>query len=177
MNITIDNLTLRPLESNDASAFFDLIDRNRIRLRDYFPVTISVITNLENCKRYIEEKAEQALIREHYCYVIADKQSRLLGLIILKNIDWRVPKGELAYFIDKDYEGKGITSRALSALVSYCFDTMEMNKLFILTAVDNHPSRKLAEKTGFETEGILRKNFRLSDGRLVDNVYYGLLRK
>jgi RimJ/RimL family protein N-acetyltransferase len=175
MTIRFDNFTLRPLEKNDAVQFLALIDNNRARLRDYFPNTSQQITDLGTCKKYIKQKTAEAGNREIYSFVLVDEKKDLQGLFILKNIDWWVPKGELAYFIDKDLEGKGIMTRALSEIVTYCFDTLDMNKLFILTSTDNHASRKIAEKNGFKIEGILRQNYRIPSG-LVDNVHYGLLK-
>ena len=120
---------------------------------------------------------EQADKKEHFCFVIEDENNNLQGLLIIKNIDWRVPKGELAYFIDRGLEGKGIMTKALTHLANWCFQTLGINKLFILTATGNEASRKTDEKNGFEIEGILRKNFRIASGDLVDMVYYGLLKK
>ena len=175
MNIRFDNLTLRPPEKNDAIKLLALIDRNRERLLDYFPVTSRQIVDLRTCKYYIKQKTTEAAKREHYTFVIEDENKTLLGLFILKNIDWWVPKGEMAYFIDKDREGKGIMTKAMAEMIRYCFDTLEMNKLFILTSTDNHASRKIAEKNGFKIEVILRENYRITSG-LVDNVHYGLLK-
>jgi len=176
MNIAFDNRTLRSIENNDAPQLLSLIERNRARLTDYFPVTSNEITTLETSRNYIANKLELAEKREHFCFVVEDANPGLLGLFILKNFDWLVPKCEIAYFIDKDREGKGIMTGALSVLIKYCFEEMSMNKLFIMTATDNLPSRKVAEKNGFEVEGILRKNFRVPAGGLVDMVYYGLIR-
>jgi ribosomal-protein-serine acetyltransferase len=175
MNIRFDNITLRPLDKNDATQLLALIDRNRPRLLDYFPVTSRSITDINSSKYYIKQKIAEAAKREHYTYVIEDDSKTLQGIFILKNIDWWVPKGELAYFIDKDLEGKGIMTKVMAEMVRYCFDTLEMNKLFILTSTDNYASRKIAEKNGFKVEGILRKNYRIPTG-LVDNIHYGLLR-
>ena len=175
MNIQFDNYILRLLEKNDAVQLLALIDRNRPRLLDYFPVTSRSITDIKTAKNYIKQKTAEAAKREHYTYVIEDENKTLQGLFILKNIDWWVPKGELAYFIDKDIEGKGIMTKAMAEMVRYCFDSLDMNKLFILTSTDNQSSRKIAEKNGFKVEGILRQNYRIPSG-LVDNVHYGLLR-
>ena len=176
MNIQLGNLTLRLLTKEDGPHFFDLIERNRIRLRDYFPITISLITDLAVCIKYVDEKVEQTSKKEHFCFVIENEQGCLQGLFFIKDLDWRIPKGELAYFIDQSLEGMWIMTKALSAVVSYCFDVLEMNKLSIITAVDNYPSKKIAEKNGFEIEGILRNDYRIASGKLIDNIYYGLLK-
>ena len=177
MNTLIDNLTLRPLNSEDTARFFDLLDRNRAHLTDYFPQTIATVINLQACTDYIHKKMEEEAEKDCYCFVLEDESGGLQGYITIKNIDWTVPKCELAYFIDKDHKGRGIMSNALSAVVAHCFNDLQMNKVYLITALDNHPSRKLAEKTGFEVEGILRNNFKLSSGALVDMAYYGILAK
>ena len=176
MNISFLNLTLRSLTIEDGPEFYALIDRNRLRLRDYFPVTTATIINLDACFKYLDNKLDQANKKEHFTFVIEDVNQQLRGLFFIKNIDWRVPKAELAYFIDKMLEGKGIMTSALGAVVDYGFNYLQINKLFLLTATDNLPSRKIAEKNRFQLEGILRSNFKLCSGELTDMAYYGLLR-
>jgi len=177
MNTPINNLTLRALSSADAKPLFDLIDRNRAHLADYFPQTSANITTQEACAVYLSKKMAEAAERDCFCFVLEDDSGKLQGYITIKNIDWTIPKCELAYFIDKDRQGQGIMSKALSAAVAHCFNELHMNKIYLITSTDNHPSRKIAEKTGFEVEGILRSNFKIASGALVDMVYYGILRK
>lgn len=176
MHISFDNFLIRPVNHNDAAPLLDLIDRNRERLRDYFPLTTHQVIDLSTSEAYIARAQTLIAKREHFCMVVEDGKQLLKGLFIVKNIDWRVPKAELAYFIDKDHEGQGIMTSGLKALSRHCMQEMGMNKLFIITSTDNYSSRRIAEKTGFVAEGILRKNFRTSTG-LVDNVYYGLLKE
>ncbi len=176
MNVSFFNLTLRSLTADDGPGLFNLIDRNRLRLRDYFPVTTATITSLDACFKYVDNKMEQAEKREHFTFVIADDNNHLQGLFFIKNIDWRVPKGELAYFIDKKLEGRGIMTKALAEVIDYGFNTLAMNKLFLVTSTNNVSSRKIAEKNGFTLEGTLRNNFKLSTGELVDMAYYGILK-
>ena len=171
------NLNFRLLTNDDAPQLLALIERNRVRLRDYFPVTSGTITNLGTAYNYTDKQLKQALDKEQYLFVLADDNHDLKGLFFIKNIDWRVPKGELAYFIDTKLEGRGIMTRTMAEIVNYSFHTLGMNKLFLLTGIDNIPSRRIAEKNGFEVEGILRKNFKITSGELVDMVYYGKLRE
>jgi RimJ/RimL family protein N-acetyltransferase len=176
MYIPFLNYTLRSLSHQDGPQIFALIQRNRKRLRDYFPVTSATITTLDAAFKFIDEKMQQAADKVHYTYVIEDANKQLQGVFFIKNLDWRIPKGELAYFIDEALTGKGIMTKALGEVINHSFNSMGMNKLYIITTPDNHASRKIAEKNGFMVEGHLRKNFRLSSGELVDNVYYGIIK-
>ncbi|RYD78707.1 MAG: N-acetyltransferase, partial [Verrucomicrobiaceae bacterium] len=47
----------------------------------------------------------------------------------------------------------GITSRAFSLVVDYCFEEFKFKKLFLRTHESNLSAQKLAEKSGFEMEG------------------------
>jgi len=177
MNTPIDNLILRELNSEDSSQFFELIERNRARLTDYFPQTIATITSPETCDDYIDKKMKEVADKDGFGFVLEDETDKLKGFISVKNTDWTVPKCELAFFIDKDHIGRGIMTVAISTIVAWCFDVLKMNKVYLITATNNHASRRIAEKNGFEVEGILRDNFKLSSGILTDMAYYGILSK
>ena len=72
--------------------------------------------------------------------------------------------------------GKGYMSEALPLFSAYLFATIpNVTRLALLTAADNAASRRLAEKSGYMQEGVLRQAC-FYRGRLVDWVLYALLR-
>jgi RimJ/RimL family protein N-acetyltransferase len=85
-------------------------------------------------------------------------------------------KCELAYFIDKNFEGKGIISKAVADTVAFCFNDLQMNKVYICTSKINAASQRIATKLGFQKEGILREEFKNGKAILEDIVYFGLLK-
>lgn len=166
---------LRALAEDDISTLFHLIERNRERLKDYFPLTLAQISSIETCSKYVSEKMVEIRSRKFFCFVIEDAGQALQGLFFLKNVDWRVPKCELAYFIDEQLAGQGIMTAAFNRLIGHCFGALGFNRLYLIAIKDNIPSRKLAERCGFQLEGVLQKDFRLTTGELVDDVLYGLV--
>lgn len=172
------DILVRLVEKEDSEEIFDLIEKNRERLLTYFPKTSTVVKDLEAAKKFAKQKMRQALEREQYNFlVILKSQLRVIGMVMVKNIDWTIPKGELAYFIDKEYEGIGITSKAVKFVVEYCFKQLEMEKLYIKFDPENAGSKKVAVKNGFEKEGLLKREFRTGYGAITDVERYGLLRK
>lgn len=169
-------VTIRLLEKGDEQAYFDLIDNNRGRLKRYFPITTAQIEVRKDVNNYVKNKVRQAFEKTQYVFVILVKQ-QLAGALIVKNIDWRVPKAELAYFIDRQYEGQGVMSAGMSLLLSYCFEQLRMNKLYICASTENEASQRVAISAGFHLEGILRSEFRVTRGGLEDICYFGLLQK
>lgn len=173
-----DNYLLRLVNSNDVQAYFDLVDINRKRLEDFFAGTVAKNKSMEDTGTFIAEVIEKAAKKTYFPFVIIDKSTqRMIGYADIKNIDWNIPKAELGYFIDKDYEGKGITTKALSKIIEYCFEVLQIRKIFLRTHESNISSRKVAEKNGFRVEGNIRSDYKTTSGVIIDVMYYGLLSK
>lgn len=174
----MEAIHIRLIESEDYKELFALIERNRIRLTNFFPTTTHTVLDLETAWKFTEQKIKQAAKKEQYYFVITlQVTGKMIGCIILKNIDWSVPKGEFAYFIDGAFEGKGITSNAVKWLTDYSFSQLGMQKLYIKINPENWGSKKVALKNGFELEGLLKREFRTGLGKLTDVERFGLLRK
>ncbi len=172
------DIQIRPVETEDCTSLFNVIEKNRERLITYFPKTSRSIKDLEATKKFIKQKVKQGLQKEQFCFVIAlSSKAEIIGMVMIKNIDWTIPKGELAYFIDEDFEGMGITSNAVKWVVEFCFEQLEMEKLYIKFNPENTGSKKVAIKNGFEKEGFLKREFRTGNGKLTDVERYGLLKK
>lgn len=172
-----DHYTFIHPEKLDANAFFELVNRNRDHLKTGFPYTVKACSNLEKTKKFLDRAIKmQQRKKGYYFYIFDTQQSKLVGLINIKNINRKIPMCELGYFIDKNLQGKGIVSKGVRVLVKFCFEQMKMNKIFICTDPDNKASQKVALKNGFVQEGILRNEFKDPNGNVHDVVYFGLLK-
>jgi len=103
-------------------------------------------------------------------------QGRLAGIIGAGGIDRNARKVEIGYWLAKEYEGKGLMTRAGKALVAYLFETAALNRLDIRCDVRNTRSRALAERLGFMHEGTRRQADKIG-GEFVDMHCFGLLRE
>ena len=171
------NWKLDKIEDILAEEFFGLVDENRNRISKTFPVTVSNCANLE---KTTESIANNILIEKektgYYFYIRNLETNNLIGYLGIKKIDYNISKCELFYFIDKDFEGKGIISKAVSDVIAICFKELSMNKIFICTSKINFGSQQIALKNGFIQEGILREEFKNGEGLLEDIIYFGLLK-
>lgn len=171
-----ENFTIRLIEIDDLQPYFNLVQKNKSRLERFFAGTVSRTENIEETRIFLKDMEVGIENRIYFAYVIIDESSgSMMGFIDLKNIDWRVPKSEVGFFIDGDYGGKGITSKSLAYFCGYCFTHHGFKKLFLRTHESNLPARKVAENCGFEIEGTLRRDYKTSSGELVDVLYYGKL--
>jgi ribosomal-protein-serine acetyltransferase len=156
--------------------FFDLIESNLNHIEKTFPVTVSNCLSLEKTTEFIKNNIKKEQEKSDYYFYIRNLETnKLIGYIGIKNIDFTISKCELFYFIDRNFEGKGIISKAIPEIVAFCFNELLMNKIIICTSKINFASQKIALKNGFEQEGILREERRYADV-LEDIVYFGLLK-
>ena len=175
--MTLDNFIIRPITLEDAADFFQLVENNRPRISTYFPGIVSVTKTLEETKSQIAERIEGAEKGKYMIYLIVDKPAgKIVGVVQLKDIDFNARKREFGFFVDQDFERKGIATQSILSASDYCFNTLNLNKVFMRIAEENTASRRVAEKCGFKVEGVLRNDFMTSEGKLIDIFYYGLLK-
>jgi RimJ/RimL family protein N-acetyltransferase len=173
-----DHYTIRPLTVGDLEPYFEMVERNRERLKDFFTGTVSRTLTLNDTKEFLADITERAKVKTYMPHVIIDNNSkRFIGFLDLKNIDWGIPKSEIGCYMDKDFAGQGIGVKAFQLFCNYCFLTFNFHKLFLRTHHSNTAAIRIAESSGFEREGILRWDYKTTSGELVDLIYYGRLNR
>jgi RimJ/RimL family protein N-acetyltransferase len=176
--MNFDNFTIRPITARDAVDFFQLIENNRERISTYFPGIVKLTNNIEETKSHIAERIAEAGKGKYMIWLIIDTlTNNIAGVIQLKDIDFNALKREFGFFVDRNYVNKGVATKSILSASNFCFNTLNLNKVFMRIAGENAASRKVAEKCGFKVEGILRNDFMTSDGKLIDIFYYGLLKE
>lgn len=169
-----DNYKIELLNENGGEALFNLIDKNRTRLEDFFAGTVSKTRTLEDTLNYCVEIQNRIKVKSYFPYMITDiSTGQFVGLVDVKNIDWNVPKAELGSFIDNRYEGKGIVTKATNLVVDYIVEKHKFLKLLCRANSRNKGSIAVILKNGFELEGTIRKDYRTTKGEIVDLNYYG----
>jgi RimJ/RimL family protein N-acetyltransferase len=178
MQLHSDHFTIRAVTLDDLPQYYNLIEQNRKRLEDFFAGTVAITKSLEDTEQHLKDVIGKFQKHDYFPLIVVEKDSNIIiGSIQIKSIDWNVGKGELGYYIDEKFEGKGITTKAITMIIEYGFDQLGFNKFYIRTYDGNTGSKKIAEKNGFELEGILRAEYKTTSGRLIDLLYYGLLKQ
>jgi len=100
---------------------------------------------------------------------------RLVGTAGVNEINRRHMKAILAYWCDVDHWGKGYTSEAVTRLIDYCFDDLELNRVEASCFTSNPASARVMENAGMSLEYISRHHYR-KDGDFHDAWHYAILR-
>ncbi|MAS38253.1 MAG: hypothetical protein CL610_29925 [Anaerolineaceae bacterium] len=84
---------------------------------------------------------------------------------------------ELSYQIYSEaHRGQGIATEAVMLLTGYLFDRMKHNRIRLIIHPDNLASKRIAEKCGYQYEGVARGAW-FNRGRSQDVEVYALVRE
>jgi RimJ/RimL family protein N-acetyltransferase len=179
MNLPLyfDHYSIDSITAEDAENFCTFVLNNREAVESSAPITAKAVKDIDSAIKFVDERITKAEKKELVTMLVKDTATgKVIASIVLMNIDLTVPKGEFGYYIDKHYEGKGITTKAISLLCDYFFTEQGFNKLFMRISDLNKASKRVAEKNGFAIEGILKSDYRNFKDELVDLTYYGKVR-
>ncbi|HEU0304598.1 MAG TPA: GNAT family N-acetyltransferase [Gaiellaceae bacterium] len=94
-------------------------------------------------------------------------------------IAWQDPThgvAEIGYWVRADDRGRGVATRAVRLASAWAFETGGVERLQLRADVLNTASQKVAEKAGFQREGVLRSvRYSRRQQRRVDFVMFSRL--
>ncbi len=79
---------------------------------------------------------------------------------------------ELGYVLSEDYWGQGLVLEASESIIEYCFDTMEIDVLYVEHFEENVQSRRVIEKLGFTFVELLKESFTVYNGEKKNCLKY-----
>jgi ribosomal-protein-serine acetyltransferase len=170
-----EKIRIKPISPDDHIRLYEIVRQNRNRLIRYFPLTMAELVSLEATKYFIEDCLIKYKFKQMFPFGI-HLGTKLIGWINIKNIDFRVLKAELGYYIDGAYEGQGHMTNAIKEVIDYGFEVVQLNKIYLRIGPENIASKNIASKFGFKLEGVLKEEFKIESGSIIDIEYYGLLK-
>ena len=80
----------------------------------------------------------------------------LLGFCALVELDLDHREGELGYMVAPAARGQGVASRAVELLTRWSFDELRLLRVELRIDVENTASSRVAQRAGYERDGVLR---------------------
>lgn len=157
-------ISIRPQQIKDAKKLFDILNNPNFTYFKYSPASVKAE------KDYIRMTRKDRFI--HNFSIILHEE--VIGAIGVKINYHRGHIGELGYFIEEKYWGKGIAVEAVRLIEEYCVK-IGLKRLEVVMSLKNAQSEKVAIKAGYEKEGIVRGAIRDRDGSYKDVYLYGKL--
>nr|WP_316643880.1 GNAT family protein [uncultured Roseateles sp.] len=98
------------------------------------------------------------LVYQIYAKTPEGQPGRLLGGTGLHRLDWTVRRFEIGYWIRTSAQGQGFVAEAVRALTQMAFAELQARRIEIRMDDNNLRSRAVAERCGYEFEGLLRRD-------------------
>jgi ribosomal-protein-serine acetyltransferase len=169
-----EQLQLRTYQPYDAPELYRCVDKNRAHLREFLPwvnTTLRAEHSLEFIRNaLVQETAQQALTMGIFL------NDQLVGGIGMYDWNHYLKKAQIGYWLDKNHEGRGLMLQCTTALITFLFHNVGLNKIEIHFLPYNTRSSELTKRLGAKVEGVLRDSI-LLNGAYEDVVVTGILRR
>jgi len=115
-------------------------------------------TSAEDAKAFIN-KINSAIDANHSLFwaICFKEQSKLIGTICLWNFSEEQDKAEIGYELLPQFHGKGIMQEALSSIIDFGFQTLQLINIEAWTRNQNGASKKILERNHFTRNHDLEK--------------------
>jgi [ribosomal protein S5]-alanine N-acetyltransferase len=172
-NLETERLLLRRVSIDDLNEILEL--RGNPETMKFIPrPLVKTEEDALNHFKMIDEKIEK---NEGINWAITVKGNpKLIGIIGHYRIQPENHRCEIGYMILPQYNGQGIVTEAIKAVLEYGFEDMNMHSIEAVIDPDNSASERVLQKNGFIKEAHILEN-EYYDGKFWDTVIYSILKR
>lgn len=167
----IDGYRLRRFRERDAEELHALIERNRGELAKW--LSWAQEPHGRDTRAYLARVHDGESDGRRLQRAI-DCDGSLVGDVGLF-IDRDNATAAIGYWLDREHRGRGVMTGAVRELARHGFAELALRRIEIRTDVLNSGSRAVAERLGFQFEGVLRESYRVAADRYSDDAVYSML--
>ncbi len=158
-------ITIRPQRLSDAKRFYEILANPNFKYFTAGPKSI------DDERKFLAGNAQRRKDNMEHNYAILF-DGKVVGGIGIKINQHRPYIGEIGYFVDEDYWGKGIATKATKLMEKIGLKDMKLSRIEIVTMPKNIGSNKVAIKCGYKKEGKLQKALKDRKGKSQDAWLY-----
>lgn len=172
-NLETPRLLLRRLNPDDVNEVLEL--RGNPETMKFIPRPLA--TTKEDAMVHINMIEDKIVNNEGINWAITLKGNpKMLGIIGHYRINAENHRCEVGYMILPEYQGKGIVSEAVDAVLEYGFNDLQMHSIEAIIDPENRASERVLQKNGFVKEAHIVEN-ELYEGKFWDTVIYSILKR
>jgi ribosomal-protein-alanine N-acetyltransferase len=167
---------LRPPKRRDWKAWSQLRADSQAFLIPWEPTWPSDALTRRAFRRRLQQYSHEVQSGQGYSFLIFRRsEDTLLGGISVTNVRRGVAQSaSLGYWIGRPYARQGYMAEALTAVLDFAFDELNLHRVEAACLPENVASQGLLRKVGFREEGYARGYLRIN-GMWQDHVLFGIL--
>jgi [ribosomal protein S5]-alanine N-acetyltransferase len=141
-----ENLLLRQLSTDDAPEIFTL--RSNEQVNRY--IDRNKAESLDDALTFIDLINKSIANNESIYWVLQLKNDfKVIGTICLWNLSQEDGKAEIGYELLPAFQGKGLMQEAMSGIIEYGFNVMQLQTIEAWTVMQNQASIRTLQNNGF----------------------------
>lgn len=169
MRLTTPRLVIRPFIEADLTDLHELMQNPRLgAMAGWQP---------HHSQAESEAVLTMFLRSDEVFAVVGQVSGKMIGTIGLHR---RAPSGttpkddsrELSFMLNEAFWGQGLMPEAVTAIVTFGFNHLRLQEIWVGHFADNQRSQRVIEKTGFHFEYEFERSRLFSDEEPVDEMYY-----
>ena len=169
--IPLDGIILKPITTDLAQEMFQL--RTNEAAMEY--INKAKPESINDVLEMINGMQAEFMVKKTMAWAIINlEDNRLAGTVGYYRMLPEHFRAEIGYMLHPDFWGKGIMQKAITAVIGYGFDELQLHSIEARINPANEKSRRVLQKFGFVSEGNLRESFYF-DGQFLDSEVFGLL--
>ena len=176
MDLKGNKIFIRFFENADAESLLDLHLRNGELFQKYSPTFEEDFYTLDRNRKYISNSIKQREDDKNYSFGIYLKDNgKLVGDVSLYHLSrGALQRCLIGYSLDKQYNGRGYTTEAVSLAVGFAFNELKLHRVDAGVMLSNIGSMRVLEKVGFHREGIEQKGVKIN-GQWEDHQMFAII--
>ncbi|QHT61993.1 GNAT family N-acetyltransferase [Paenibacillus lycopersici] len=171
-------LVLQVVDETDAERVLAFFARNREALAEWEPARNEAFYTLDTQRQLIRQDLQSLQGGQRVSFWLSlagDPDGELIGTASVSNIvRGAFQSCHLGYRMDEKHRSQGYMTEALSHLIAFAFDRLNLHRIEANIMPRNAPSLKVCERLGFRREGLARDYLRIA-GQWEDHVHMVLL--
>jgi ribosomal-protein-alanine N-acetyltransferase len=170
--LATNRLQLRQIQPTDEEAFFVMKSDHEVTE----PYGREPHQSREDTRAFIQRLQSSYDRRDAILWCISIREDdAVIGSCCFWNFGEDLRCAELGYELGRKYWRQGIMAEAVSAILTWGFDELDLHRVEACPLAKNIPSKSLLLKLGFSYEGNLRQRVYFR-GNFEDQLYFGLLK-
>ncbi|MBI1238910.1 MAG: GNAT family N-acetyltransferase [Alphaproteobacteria bacterium] len=167
---------LRYPQMSDFEAWARVREQSRAFLTPWEPTWSSDELSRASFRRRIKRYQRDARDDIGYAFfILARGSGALMGGCNLTNVRRGVAQTcSLGYWMGAPFAGKRLMTEAVSVLIPFIFERLNLHRVEAACLPENQRSRRLLARLNFTEEGVARQYLRI-DGVWRDHLLFGLL--
>jgi RimJ/RimL family protein N-acetyltransferase len=178
LDIMIDKIegsrvNLRKIKRSDAAVLARNINDVTIARNTFIPHPYK----LKDAHEFIRRSHREWLKGIGYHLGIEDRSTgEIVGAVGIESVTRKHRNGEMGYWLNKRYRGRGIMTEAVGLGLRFAFEELKLVRVHAHVMKGNVGSVRVLENNGFRQEGYLRKRIK-HRGRWRDLHLFAILRE